>query len=89
MGWGGGRRALAAGASQREAELGGAGSDERLRGGLGPRARIHYSTDRRTGDGWAASGRAGKEATGRSRSKGAFNSPIAPSISGFSFRPWP
>lgn len=84
----GGSRALAAvKPSRREAEVGGAGSDERLRGGPGPGARIHYSTDRRTGAGWAASGRAGKEASGRSGSKGAFNSPTAPSISGFSLRP--
>lgn len=69
--------------SRREAEVGGAGSDERLRGGPGPRARIHYSTDRPTRAGWAASGRAGKEASGRSGREGAFNSPIAPSIPGF------
>lgn len=35
--------------------MGGAGSDERLQGGLGPGARIHYSTDRR------AAGRPGRQ----------------------------
>lgn len=70
---------------RREAEVGGAGSDERLRGGQSPERAFITPLTGRQGPGGRREDVPSKEASSRSGSKGAFNSPMAPSIPDFSF----